>query len=136
MSTSPDAKTERTITVSLGCLLSLMPPCPLLCPFDEVHEAIEVLAGESVWTHQIPRVIEEVAPHLKAQYPREAAFDSTGAIEILKQDPRWDAEPQGRQEQINEYLAEVSEAEGFAESYEIRTAPSITSRNPMVIPDA
>lgn len=53
---------------SIGCVISVTSG-KLLAEFSEVHELIEWMAGEPVWTHQIPRVSEEATPHLTAQYP-------------------------------------------------------------------
>ena len=41
----------------------------LLCTFDRVHEFLEFMAGESVWTHQVPRVAGEATPVLLAAHP-------------------------------------------------------------------
>ncbi len=36
---------------------------------EGVYEILSFLTGDNVWTHQIPRVMEECSPWLKAQYP-------------------------------------------------------------------
>lgn len=43
----------------------------LLSPngMDGVYRIAQHLAGEEVWTHQIPRVMRESRPHLLAQFP-------------------------------------------------------------------
>ena len=47
----------------------------LLCQFSDMHEAIEKLAGGAVWTHQIPRVCDELRPMIEREAPAIAAFD-------------------------------------------------------------
>ena len=42
----------------------------LVAPFAELHEFLEYMAGEPVWTHQLPRVMEEAQPAILAQHPR------------------------------------------------------------------
>lgn len=41
-----------------------------------IHEICEFVAGEPVWTHQLPRVMREFSEHFKKTYPDFAAvFD-------------------------------------------------------------
>jgi len=55
-------------TVNLGVVLSVTDG-RLMAPFSDVHEFLEYRAGEPVWTHQLPRVMDEVAPRLLEQFP-------------------------------------------------------------------
>ena len=41
----------------------------LVCEFGEMHEMLETLAGEPVWTHQLPRVSNETTPWLLKWFP-------------------------------------------------------------------
>lgn len=41
----------------------------LVTNFSDVHECIEILAGGSVFTHQIPYVHDQMLPILNAMYP-------------------------------------------------------------------
>lgn len=45
----------------------------LVCEFDKVHEAIEWMAGEPVWTHQLPRVSREIQAAMLVRRPELAA---------------------------------------------------------------
>jgi len=62
-------KTER---FHLGAVLS-MTTGKLLCQMDDIYRLAQHLAGEPVWTHQLPRVGREAKPHLLAQFPALAA---------------------------------------------------------------
>lgn len=61
-------------TFSGGAILSVLHG-PVVAKFDEVHALIEWVAGVPVWTHQLPRVCNEIRPHLQAQFPALAAMD-------------------------------------------------------------
>lgn len=72
-------KTER---FHLGDVLSITTG-RLVSPshMDGVYRICTHLAGEPVWTHQLPRVAREAAPHLLAQFPKLSAItgdDVTG----------------------------------------------------------
>lgn len=43
---------------------------------DGVYEILNFLTGDSVYTHQIPRVMKECDPWLRAQFPRLFPDDS------------------------------------------------------------
>lgn len=58
-------KTER---FHLGAVLS-MTTGKLLCQMDDIYKLAAHLAGEPVWTHQLPRVGREAKPHLLEQFP-------------------------------------------------------------------
>ena len=57
----------------LGAVLT-MTTGKLLCPMDDVYKIAQHLAGEPIWTHQLPRVMDESKPHLLAQFPQLAAI--------------------------------------------------------------
>ena len=44
----------------------------LLCDFDKVHEISEYMAGEPVWTHQLPRVGQEIGVAIRVRHPELA----------------------------------------------------------------
>lgn len=48
----------------------------LLVEFGKVHEFLEYMAGEPVWTHQLPRVRMEVVPTLLEQFPQFNSVDA------------------------------------------------------------
>lgn len=41
----------------------------LICPIEQVYEVSQFMAGEPVWTHQLPRVGREIEAHLRATRP-------------------------------------------------------------------
>lgn len=65
-------KTER---FHLGDVLSITTG-RLVSPthMDGIYRICEHLAGEPVWTHQLPRVSREATPHLLAQFPQLAGI--------------------------------------------------------------
>lgn len=66
-----------TKTFSDAALLSLMSGV-LVGDFGEMQEAVQVLAGGPVWTHQLPRVCREMRPALARLWPDLAAIDVSG----------------------------------------------------------
>ena len=59
----------------LGAVLS-MTTGHLLCEMDDLYKIAQHLAGEPIWTHQLPRVGREAKPHLLAQFPALASVDA------------------------------------------------------------
>lgn len=58
----------ETKEFGLGAVVSIVDG-KMVAPFGEIHELIEWMAGEPVWTHQIPRVSDEARPALIEQFP-------------------------------------------------------------------
>lgn len=50
----------------------------MLCEFSKVHEFIEFVCGEPVWTHQLPRVFPSVREGVLKQHPQLAQFSPEG----------------------------------------------------------
>lgn len=46
----------------------------LLCELDELYEILKHLTGESPYTHQIPRFLEECEAYVKKTFPEIAAM--------------------------------------------------------------
>jgi hypothetical protein len=53
----------------LGVVLSVTTE-RLVAPIADVHEFLEYMAGEPVWTHQLPRVMDEARPVIFTQHPQ------------------------------------------------------------------
>lgn len=66
----PAVSANGTLRLHLGDLLSIVTG-RLLAPdgMDGLYTAIEYLVGDEVVTHQLPRVCDEVTPHLLQQHP-------------------------------------------------------------------
>jgi hypothetical protein len=64
-------------TFSLGAVLSITTGV-LLCPIDGVYRILNFMTGDSIYTHQIPRVSQECRPHLLRQFPALAEVDKSG----------------------------------------------------------
>lgn len=58
---------------SLGAVLSTTTG-RLLCDFSEVHELLDYMTGDTLFTHQLPRACEAVAPRILEQHPDLAAI--------------------------------------------------------------
>lgn len=65
-----------TESFSLGTILSVTTG-KLLCPIDGVYRILNFMTGDSIYTHQIPRVSRECAPHLLRQFPGLAEVDAS-----------------------------------------------------------
>jgi hypothetical protein len=63
-------------TFHLGTILSVTTG-RLLAPngFGDVHGLLEHMAGEALWTHQLPRVSRECEAPLLAQFPQFAEIE-------------------------------------------------------------
>ncbi len=63
----------------LGDILSVLTSY-LVSPrrMDGIYDACGFLAGESVWTHQIPRICRECGPWILLQHPQLEAVDASG----------------------------------------------------------
>jgi hypothetical protein len=72
--------TQAMTRHSLGAVLTLTTD-RVLAPWSDVHALVEHLAGEPVWTHQIPRVATEAVPHILAQYPKLAEVQVPDGID-------------------------------------------------------
>lgn len=50
---------------------------------DGIYDLLNFLTGDSIYTHQIPRVMDECKPWLRAQFP-ELMDDSSRIVELSK----------------------------------------------------
>lgn len=67
-----DFPTEAVISAATGMLI---------CPIDQVYEVSAYMAGEPVWTHQLPRVSREIGASLRARRPDLlATFDEAKEV--------------------------------------------------------
>lgn len=48
----------------------------LLCDFLEFRRFLDWMTGDSVMTHQIPRIVRECAPHILKQHPQLSGIDA------------------------------------------------------------
>ena len=54
-----------------------------------LHIFAEWLAGEPVWTHQLPRVMDEAGPHLREWFPDLAAADVPEDLKSVEAVAAW-----------------------------------------------
>jgi len=50
----------------------------LLCAFSEMHQDMEILAGGSVWTHQMPEMMDMLKDDILAHVPKLKEFRTEG----------------------------------------------------------
>lgn len=114
-------------------VFSLCQPC-LACEFSKVHEAIEFIAGQSVWTHSIPRVMKGIEPSLRSQFSwafSEDAIAANKAIADFVDAHGSNLDREAISDFINEEMGKLSEK--FGETHEAREIDDPTSvyRNPL-----
>jgi len=68
-----------TKTFPLGTVLSITTGI-MLAPngVSGVYEILNFMTGDSIYTHQIPRVMRECSPYLLKQFPALAEIDVSG----------------------------------------------------------
>ncbi len=62
---------------------------------DGVHDLLTYMAGEPVWTHQLPRIAEEAAPEICRQHPDLADIRVPAGM-TAEQTLAWLAEQEAR----------------------------------------
>ncbi len=60
---------EMEKNFDLGTVLSLT-TSRMFSELDKIQEALEYVTGGSIWTHQIPRALGQVAPYILSIYPQ------------------------------------------------------------------
>ena len=77
--TNPQTATRQ---FHLGDILSITTECLVSCsgkhPIDGVYDILNFMTGESLYTHQLPRVGKEAKPVLIMQHPQLAGVDASG----------------------------------------------------------
>lgn len=94
-----------TQTFPLGTVLTVTTG-RLLCEMDDLYRILEFMAGEPVWTHQLPRVSDEVKPVILALYPQLEEVEVPEKFEGETKDELMDA--------VMEWLDEQAEIRGSA----------------------
>lgn len=94
-----------TQTFPLGTVLTVTTG-RLLCEMDDLYRILEFMAGEPVWTHQLPRVSDEVKPVILALYPQLEEVEVPEKFEGETKDELMDA--------VMEWLDEQAETRGSA----------------------
>ena len=115
--------------LSTSVVFSLCQP-RLACEFSMVHEAIEFIAGQSVWTHSIPRMLEALKPSLMEQFPWAYSNDAVVANQAIA-----DAADSGNRESImtviNSEMSRLSKKFGTTHIAKEITDPTSVYRNPL-----
>lgn len=106
----------------------------LACEFAKVHEAIEFIAGQSVWTHSIPRVMKGIEPSLRSQFPWAFSEDAVAvnqAIADFVDSHSGNIDREAVSDFIGKEIAKLSAK--YGEEHEVREIDDPTSvyRNPL-----
>lgn len=80
-------------TFHLGDLLSITTG-RLLAPghISAIHQLLDYMTGDTLFTHQIPRAVAECAPALLAQYPFLSTIETPEEFDGPEHVERWVAE--------------------------------------------
>lgn len=74
---TPALRTGGQREFPLGVVLSVT-HSKLLCNIGEVYDILNFLTGDSLMTHQLPRVCRECTPYILACYPELATINQDG----------------------------------------------------------
>lgn len=72
MTQTKDFPLGHVLSITTGIVV-----CETTPPIDGVYEILNWMSGESLFTHQLPRVCREAAPILLAMHPQLADVDAT-----------------------------------------------------------
>lgn len=103
---------------TLGAVLSVTTG-KLLCPFDELHEFLDYLTGQNLFTHQLPRAADSGAPYIFSIYP-EVEFTDVPKIEGTKEE---------REEQVKKFLDYLIQS-GYQKEYEFEPMEDFEAKDP------
>lgn len=78
-------------TVPLGAILSITTG-RLLADFGDVHELLDFMTGDTLFTHQLPRAMDEAAPRILEQHPDLSAVPVPDDFDGPEHVARWLAE--------------------------------------------
>ena len=70
------SRTPTCQSFALGEVLSITTGC-LLCDIGRVYEILNWMTDDNLFTHQLPRVSRECAPHLLKQHPQLEDVDAS-----------------------------------------------------------
>lgn len=119
--------------LSTAVVFSLCQP-RLACEFSKVHGAMEFIAGQSVWTHSIPRVLGALKPSLMRQFPWAYSEDAVAANQAIA-----DAADSGSRESvmtvINSEMNRLSQKFGTTHIAREIADPTSIYRNPLLEAD-
>ena len=104
----------------------------LTTDFNNVHEAIEFISGQPVWTHQIPRVFTFLQPTLRKQFPWAFSDDATVANDLIGRMADSNAPRESLLSEIDSQMRILSEK--FGDSHEVTQIedPESIYKNPLV----
>lgn len=103
---------------ALGVVLSATTG-KLLCPFDELHEFLDYLTGQSLFTHQLPRASQSARPYILSVY-EDLEFTTVPLISGTREE---------RQEQVENFL-DMLVASGYLKEYAFEPMPYFEAKDP------
>ena len=102
----------------------------LACEFAKVHEAIEFISGQSVWTHSLPRMLTALRPHLEQQFPWAFSDDAVVANQSIA-----DAADSGDRDKvmlaIDSQMIRLSSKYGAVHTARVIDDPTSVYKNPL-----
>ena len=98
--------------------------------FSMVHEALESISGQSVWTHSIPRMLQALQPSLMQQFPWAYSDDAVAANQAIADAA--DAEVRGDvMAVINSEMNRLSAKYGATHEARVIDDPTSVYKNPL-----
>lgn len=104
---------------TLGVVLSVTTG-KLLCPFDELHEFLDYLTGQSLFTHQLPRAADSARPYIFSIYP-DVEFTVVPPI---------DGSREQREDQVRDFLDGLVRS-GYQSEYEFEPMKDFEAKDPI-----
>jgi len=102
----------------------------MACEFSRVHEALEFISGQSVWTHSIPRMLQALKPSLMQQFPWAYSDDAVVADQVIADAA--DAEVRGDvMAVINSEMNKLSAKYGATHEAKVIDDPTSVYKNPL-----
>jgi hypothetical protein len=110
----------------LGAILNIT-TCRLLTNMDDIYEVLNYLTGDSIYTHQIPRVIKVARSYVLSLYPELNGIDNDVVINSFEDAKIFiDEQKQVFGEKLP--LMPMSKADGYSYVDPIIEAFEMTSR--------
>ena len=104
---------------TLGAVLSVTTG-KLLCPFDELHEFLDYLTGQSLFTHQLPRASQSARSYILSVY-EDLEFTDVPPIEGTREE---------REAQVKSFLDFLVDS-GYSKDYEFEQMPYFEAKDPI-----
>jgi hypothetical protein len=92
----------------------------LLCPFDELHEFLDYLTGQQLFTHQLSRAADSGAHYIYSLYPELEFIDV----------PKIEGTSEQREKQVKDFLNYLVTS-GIPKEYDLEPMEDFEAKNPI-----